>query len=230
MIKQLIKQWMGYPPPIKAVSHNIGNAKVFIIGYNKTGTTSLKKLFKQWGFKLGSENVGHLLTEDWLKYQNLDRIFRYCELAQVFQDKPFSTDGIYKPLAEKFPDSRFILSVRDNADQWYNSWIRYLASKVSADKVSPPTMDELKQSMNFLYRGYLYDSDVLQWGEENLYKPEIFKMRYEAHISDVRTYFEDKPERFIEINVGVSEDFQRLLNFLGIQTTISQFPHENRSR
>lgn len=209
--------------------HSLGDTKIFIIGYNKTGTTSIKKLFRRWGFNVGSEVIGHLLTEDWLSRGETDRIFRFCEMAQVFQDKPFSTDGMYAPLAERFPDAKFILTVRDHADQWYESWIRYLASKVSKDGQSPPTLDELKQSKNFIYRGYLHDSDVLQWGEENLYKPEVFKIRYNAHIAAVRDYFKDRPDRFIEINVSQQQDYQRLVDFLGIKTTIRQFPHENKS-
>lgn len=213
------------------VKHSLGDRKVFIIGYNKTGTTSLKRLFLNWGFKVGDEAVGHILTEDWLMHGRTDRILKYAALSQVFQDKPFSTDGLYKVLDEAFPDALFILTIRQNEDVWYNSWVQHHINRYNVRKDGGlPTMAELKNDCTWLYKGYIYDSDVMQWGEENMYNQALFKRSYLQHIEDVRNHFKDRPNKCIELCISQKGEMQRLKSFLGIESRENRFPHENQGR
>ena len=215
--------------PHAVISSGVGHRKVFIIGYNKTGTTSLKNLFLNWGFAIGNEAVGHLLTEDWLVHGRTDRILKYTETAQVFQDKPFSTDGLFRILDAAYPDALFVLSVRDNADVWYASWLNHHKLRYSGDSERLPTLEELQQDCSWLYKGYVYDSDVMQWGRDNLYNEDAYKKAYLAHIEAVRTHFAGQSSRFLEICLSRPEDLARLKTFLGIENPIQTFPHENKT-
>lgn len=232
-VLQLLAQWVD---PLHmssdqgAVRHGIGEKKVFIIGYNKTGTTSLKRLFQNWGFSIGDEAVGHILTEDWLVHGRTDRILRYVETAQVFQDKPFSTDGLYKVLDEAYPDALFILSVRASDQEWYDSWIRHHINRYSGDPKRLPTLEELKGNCNWLYKGYFFDSDAMQWGEENIYNEGVYKAGYNRHIADVRAHFAGKPGKLLEICLSRPGELTRLKRFLAVKSDDVEFPHENRSR
>lgn len=213
------------------IPHGLGDRKVFIIGYNKTGTTSLKHLFQRWGFKVGNEAVGHILTEDWLMHQRTDRILKYVAMSQVFQDKPFSTDGLFKVLDEAFPDALFILTVRENEDVWYNSWVQHHIDRYNVRKDGGlPTVAELKNDCTWLYKGYIYDSDVMQWGEKNLYNEPLFKQSYLQHIEDVRNHFRDRSNKYIELCLGKDGEMERLKSFLGIESQEDRFPHENQGR
>lgn len=213
------------------VEHNLGDRKVFIIGYNKTGTTSLKRLFQDWGFKVGSEAVGHILTEEWLLHKRTDRILKFVAMAQVFQDKPFSTDGLYKVLDQAFPDALFILTVREDEDVWYNSWLQHHIDRYNTrEDGSLPTEAELKNDCTWLYKGYIYDSDVLQWGEGNLYNEHLFKQGYLSHIEEVRDHFSQRPDKFLEVCLGQPGEMERLKSFLGITSHVDNFPHENRGQ
>ena len=85
--------------------------KVFCIGQNKTGTTSVEAVLKQLGYKMGNQAKAELLIHDWAK-RDFKEIVKFCRSADAFQDIPFSNDFTYEILDYAFPDSKFILTVR----------------------------------------------------------------------------------------------------------------------
>ena len=99
----------------------VGKPKVFCIGLNKTGTTSLKKESGLQGYTVGNQRQAELLFDDWVK-RDFKRIIRYCHTAEFFQDAPFSYPYTFIALDQAFPGSKFILTLRDNADEWYYSF------------------------------------------------------------------------------------------------------------
>jgi hypothetical protein len=44
-----------------------------------------------------------------------------------------------------------------------------------------------------------------------------------------RIYFKERPNKFIEINLAIKDDFRRLCEFLSVETNINGFPWLNRS-
>src|SRR5690606_32146124 len=112
-IRSFLKYRMYYP--IKA----LGKQKIFCIGRNKTGTTSLAAEFKELGYPVGHQRTAEKLIDYYIA-NDFQPIIDYCRSAQVFQDAPFSWPETYKYLDEAYPNSLFILSVRDNAEQCYN--------------------------------------------------------------------------------------------------------------
>lgn len=58
--------------------------KIFSIGSGKTGTTSLEKLLKQFGFKLGNQPTAEVLSRDWLFNRDASRIIDFCHTAEAF--------------------------------------------------------------------------------------------------------------------------------------------------
>src|SRR5690554_812633 len=63
--------------------------KIFGIGANKTGTTSLKAAMRAMGYSIGDQRIAENLVTDWAK-RDFARIVEYCRSAQFFQDIPFS--------------------------------------------------------------------------------------------------------------------------------------------
>ena len=125
MIKRVVnklKQELVKPYQIRHVQ---GKTKHFCIGRNKIGTTSLKCIFEDLGFIVGNQRAAELLTDRYYFSQDFSPITEYCRTAQVFQDVPFSYPETYRHLDAAYPNSKFILSVRDNADQWYQSITRF---------------------------------------------------------------------------------------------------------
>lgn len=214
------------PKPLARKSFN----KVFCIGANKTGTTSMARLFYQLGLKVGYQNTAEVLSRAWYETKNPDRIIRYVHTADAFQDVPFGDIDLIPYLDEAFPESKFILTVRDNGDQWFDSLVRHHTRLFATDKSGPPTEMDLANSLH-IYKGYLleiFQNNYSQFGIP-LYDRSGYIKRYESNNQAKRTYFKDRPDQFIEINVGKNTDFERLIHFLDIETNIKRFPWRNKS-
>ncbi|NTV94339.1 MAG: hypothetical protein HGA75_02865 [Thiobacillus sp.] len=201
--------------------------KVFCIGRNKTGTTSLAKALAQLGYRVGRQSRAERLMEDWAR-RDFRRIVRYCRWADAFQDVPFSLDYTYQVLDHAFPGSKSILTVRDDAEQWFASLVRSQTKGVGKGRV--PTPDDLKEHP---YRGlgWRWRQHQIVYGvdETTLYSPEIYKRHYEAHNRRVLDYFKYRPDDLLVVNLADPDTMDRLCDFLGKPRSGLAMPHENRS-
>lgn len=205
--------------------------KVFCIGSGKTGTTSLEKLLRQFGFSLGNQPVAEVLSRDWLERKDPDRIIRFCHTAEAFQDAPFGYSGLHKVLDEAFPNAKFILTVRSSPEEWFDSLVRFHTKLFSSNPNRPPDENDLKNTL-YRYKGFLYESYMLNYGKYGIkpYDSECYKNQYESNNNEKREYFKDRPNDFLEINLANPNDFPKLCHFLNIETTIPCFPWENRTK
>lgn len=101
--------------------------KFFCIGRNKTGTTSLMKAFEDLGFIVGDQHAAEVLYDQYFFKNEFEPIVAYCKSAEVFQDVPFSYLNTLRHIDKAYPGSKFILTVRDDAEQWYRSITRFHA-------------------------------------------------------------------------------------------------------
>lgn len=207
-----------------------GYNKIFCVGQNKTGTTSLEKLLSLFGFKIGNQSAGEVLSLDWLINKNAERIIQYCYTADAFQDVPFSYPDLYRELDKAFPNSKFILTVRESPDEWFESLVRFHTKVFSSDASRPPNEDDLKNA-TYCYKGYAFEVLALLYDYPKipLYDEHAYKDHYVRDNDEKRAYFKNRPDDFIEINLSVKEDFQRLCKFLSVETAVKEFPWLNRS-
>src|SRR5690606_4675563 len=105
-------------------SLGIRSPKIFCIGRNKTGTTSLKVALRDLGYSIGSQRAAEHLIEDWGQ-RDFRRLVKLVSTADAFQDIPFSYDYTFQAMDAAFPGSKFILSIRDSPEQWYESLVRF---------------------------------------------------------------------------------------------------------
>jgi hypothetical protein len=202
--------------------------KVFVIGRNKTGTTSIGRALNKLGFKLGDQVKAELLMEDWA-LRDFAKIVKYCQKADAFQDVPFSLDYTYQIMDYAFPDSKFILTVRNSATEWYESLIRFHTKAVAKNRL--PTADDLK---DYPYRkpGWLWRQQQLIYGvdEDSLYDREIYIQHYKAHNKRVIEYFRHRPDDLLELNVADPNAMKSLCRFLGVKAENFTMPHLNISK
>jgi hypothetical protein len=201
--------------------------KVFCIGQNKTGTTSIAAALAQLGYRVGEQSVAELLIEDWSR-RDFRRIVRYCASADAFQDIPFSLDYTYQALDCAYPGSKFILTVRDSGDQWYASVIRFHTKIIGQNRL--PTAADLKE-FSYRRKGWLWEVLQLVYGdsEESLYERETYIRRHEEQNRRVLDYFRNRPDDLLVLNVADSDAMRRLCNFLGKKHDNRAMPHLNRS-
>jgi len=179
---------------------------------------------------MGNQPVAEILSLDWLTNKNAERIIRYCYTADAFQDVPFSYPELHRELDKAFPNSKFILTVRNSPDEWFNSLVRFHTNIFSSDLTRPPNEDDLN-SATYHYKGYALDVFKLayKYPKIPLYDEATYKNDYIMNNDEKRSYFKDRPNNFIEINLAIKDDFQRLCEFLNVETDIADFPWLNKS-
>jgi hypothetical protein len=202
--------------------------KVFCIGSNKTGTTSMGAALESLGFRLGNQWEAELLIDNWAQ-GDFDTIIDYCNTADAFQDVPFSLPSTYAELDRAFPDAKFILTVRNSADEWFDSLTRFHTKLIGKGRL--PTADDLRE-FDYHGPGWLWHAHVLIHGvdESTLYHREHYTRLYESHCRNVAQYFAKRPADLLVLNLRDSQAMHSLCTFLGLQHNNRPMPHLNRSR
>jgi Sulfotransferase domain len=202
--------------------------KIFCIGFGKTGTTTLEKTLKEFNFKAGDQIKSELLIFDWFKRDFRD-IIKLCKTADAFQDVPFSLPFTFIKLDQYFKNAKFILTVRDTPEQWYNSLTKF-HSKLWSEGNKIPTAQDLKNA-EYRCEGYAYDSFKLLYNtsDDDLYNKVLLINAYNRHIFLVKDYFRSHPEKLLVINVSKKNDYFRLCEFLNKKPRRDNFPWENRT-
>jgi len=203
--------------------------KIFCIGRNKTGTTSVKAAFDELNYIIGEQDVAeHLFEQSFLK-GDYEPIIKYCQSAEVFQDVPFSFYRIIPHLDKAFPNSKFILTTRDTPEQWYKSFVKYY-SKRSGVEGRTATYEDLKSSTyvsNTFRAKFIIDAHGTS--HEEPFNKEILIKQYNEHIEYVENYFKQRPNDLLTINIAEPTAFKRFLAFIDKKSTATTFPWENKT-
>ena len=202
--------------------------KVFCIGQNKTGTTSVEHVLKQLGYKMGNQAKAELLIHDWAK-RDFKKIVNFCRSADAFQDIPFSNDFTYEILDYAFPDSKFILTIRKSKDEWFESMKRFHTKLIGKERL--PTVEDLK-AHPYRYKGWMWENVQLKYGidERSLYDYNIYTDQYERHNQAVIEYFKYRPGDLLVLNLSDDDAMKNLHEFLGFKYDGSAMPHLNQSK
>ena len=171
--------------------------KVFGIGFHKTGTTSLANALSYLGYRVTGPN--------WVDNPNIaeevhQMAFDLVNKFDAFQDNPWPV--LYKELDQKFPGSKFILTLRPSDD-----WIRSVVNHFSEEETP--------------MREWIYGVGRPK-DNENLYIA-----RYERHNREVIEYFKDRSKQLLVLNITAGEGWTKLCAFLGETVPDAPFPCAN---
>jgi len=168
--------------------------KIFGIGLSRTGTRSLAEAFQLLGYTF-IHNPG----KNGLLFQG--RLDGACDI---------SVTRYYKELDEKFPNSKFIHTIREK-EQWLKSMEMHYASKPS-ETCTPR----------------IIGNRIAVYGQVDFNK-ETFSKKYDQHYKDVDIYFKERPSDLLTINLCEGDGWEKLIPFIG-HTKIPRgpFPHKNR--
>lgn len=160
--------------------------KVFGIGLSRTGTTTLHFLLEQLGFK-SLHFVDDLLdVPDWNVLDDYD----------AFSDSPIPL--YYRQCDLLYPKSKFILTTR-NKKSWLSSmkWL-FTDGKIlwNWDKAT----DRYHQKF---YGSQRYDKRSLE-------------VLWDNHHREIETYFSEKPDQLLIINIDQGFDIREICNFLEV--------------
>ncbi len=173
--------------------------KIFGVGLNKTGTTTLGSCFSSLGFRHLS--VRRDLVWAW-RDGDLEKIFTAIDGHDSFEDWPYPL--IYRELAGRYPDAKFILTVRSSPEIWLES-ITSHAMRIKAN-------GEVRK----LIYGAAYPQNA----------PERYLAFYKRHNSDVPAFLGDRVRQLCwETGDGWSE----LCSFIGVPQPDAPLAWENRA-
>ena len=177
--------------------------KVFGVGLNKTGTTTLALCGKILGYRFAS--CDRNLLEDVVRRRDFAGVKAAVERFDLFQDWPWPL--IYRELHELYPGSKFILTVRKDEQTWLESL------KKHSLRTRP-----FAHSRSLAY-GYSYPHRHEQH----------FLEFYRRHNAEVKAYFGGVGADFIELCWERGDGWEELCGFLGEPLPDVPFPHGKKS-
>jgi hypothetical protein len=188
--------------------------KIFGIGFHKTGTSSLAKALRILGYRTihgDPRKSGHAGDEGRTLIERIeagDLDLPVLERYQAFTDNPYFS--VWRPLAERYPRARFILTVRDE-EAWIESCVRYYAGR----RVRP------MRTWRFGEHADPSSSPAAR---------QAWLEAYRAHNAAVRAYFGGDCERLLILDVAQGDGWEKLCPFLGAALPAKAFPRENEGK
>lgn len=176
--------------------------KVFGIGLNKTGTTTLGQCGKILGLRCTS--CDRKLLEDFIVRKDFSGITQRVSQYDLFEDWPWPL--IYRQLDEMFPGSKFILTVRKSEGKWFES-----LKKHSMRTHPLKHCRKLAYGFNFPHK---HEKEHIEF--------------YRRHNEGVRSYFRERSDDFIELCWENGDGFEALCSFLNCDIPDTPFPHANK--
>lgn len=159
--------------------------KIFGIGLSRTGTKSLHKALQM----LGLRSV-HMPRSD-------------AEIDGADAANDISIAGAYRQLDLKYPDSKFILTVRE-----IEGWLRSIEYHWRVHRKNRTEFsDKIRMA---LYGTMAFDAEKL-------------RAAYAKHVDGVMEYFKDREVLVMDIPAG--DGWEKLCPFLGQEIPREPFPH-----
>ena len=213
--------------------------KIFCIGYNKTGTTTLETILRLYGFNLPNLEEQQLRLSKNCLQTNYTEMENFVSHYDAFKDLPFSHNTTYVAADALFPDSKFILTIRDS-ENWFNSeksFTKKLFNLKSLDNLDENTV---LNKFNYLYHGYLHmfwkrSLMVCENGEffpnwKKLFNKEHMINLFENRNLEIIKYFSDSDDKLLVIDISKEKTTKRICDFLNIPSEFSiNMPHANKT-
>ena len=144
---------------LKRISIFLNKPKVFCIGMNKTGTTTMTKIFKELNFRVAPQIKQEELIGDINFSNEVEKVKKFCWKYNFFQDLPFSQGDSYKKIDKIFPNSKFILTIRE-PNHWFESLCNFhliYFRKMGYDfKDIKQVKEEHIKQFDWIKKGYYY--------------------------------------------------------------------------
>lgn len=190
--------------------------KYVCVGQPKTGTKTMAKIFDLLNFKVNGNPLclnyddDFILLDNNLSYfferDNISKCHNNIEEFDAFHDYPYSFN--YKYINDRFPYSKFILTIRDK-EVWFNSLLSY---------------QKLPNASNKFLLKKLYGHEVLS--HEN--KKDII-LKYNEYNVNIIKFFKDKPGKLLIVDLTKNRGNIKIKLGTFLKQNIDfEIPHENK--
>jgi hypothetical protein len=182
--------------------------KVFGVGLNKTGSKTLATYLRRLGFRhrsYDSNTTTESPSYDLFAAGDIGGLLDIMEDFDSCEDWPWPM--LYRELDERFPDARFVLTVRDSADRWYRSLCNM------AVRIGPLP---------------LYERSVYGHAMPHGHREEHIRI-YEEHNEAVTRHFASRSDKLLRLCWDEGDDGATLARFLGHHDVDLETAWVNRS-
>lgn len=176
--------------------------KVFGVGLQKTGTTTLGECMRTLGYL--NRSYDHRALHH-LRKGNYKKIKETMDKYESFDDEPWAR--LYKFADEAYPKAKFILTTRKSSQAWYGSLTKH------CDRI-----------LFNGHRKFLFGS---MFPREN---KQAFVNVYEEHNKAVIEYFKGREEKLLVLSFdGANRDdaWEKIGAFLGCEVPSLAVPKKN---
>lgn len=205
--------------------------KVILAGYPKTGTKSLRDAFLELGLSNYDFPENYLfLGDQWTKI--LTEGGTTEDFRRMFGDVDTITDlpGSYfwQEIHEAFPDSKIILTMRRNEDEWWKSFERQMAT---GDRLIHRILPLLSPSY-YRFNAFLKKLSFVVFGTfgsnpvigKNKINELVLKGKYRRHNAHV---MHSAPKNKLLV-YNLDDGWEPLCKFLDCPVPNKPFPHSNK--
>lgn len=186
--------------PASSIGLGLHRPKIIGVGMQKTGTSSLRDALRLLGYHVGDNNFQMLWP---IVAGNWERVARKVARYHAVEDNPWPL--VYRELDQRFPGSKFILTLRDE-DAWYRSVARHIGAQ-------PNPMHE-----------WIYGRGKSVPQRNPAHAISVYRRHNEA----VRAYFATRPADLLVVDWTQGDGWPELCDFLGHEVPERPFPHANR--
>lgn len=191
--------------------------RIFGIGLNKTGSTSLHYAMQILGynsvhFEYNKKILSDIILTNLCNHNNifyelehLDCYFDYLPWSSSREN--FSFNHLYKTIDQQYPNSLFIYNTR-NIKDWLDSRYRH---------VGKVTNDDLTKLTKLYPDNIYFNRDKYAWKEE-----------YITLDMGIKKYFAHRPDDLLTIDVCGGDGWEKLCSFLHKPIPSVEFPWLNK--
>lgn len=185
--------------------------KIFCIGLNKTGTSSLHHALKILGIKsihfkndIG-ENIKDMIAQN---HDTNQYLLKGIEEYEAYLDWSHpSTNNLFKEFDKLHPGSKFIFTTRS-----MDSWLKSIEKHV---KRTPNLKQLRKENPDNLWLSF---------------DTEFWIKTYQSHHKDVYDYFKSREEDLLVFDITNGDRWEKLCDFLELDIPSVAFPEVNTAK
>lgn len=182
--------------------------KIFCIGLNKTGTTSLHKAFEILGYKsvhysCEVGNIQHIISNNFKNNRLLLEGLEHYDVILDWNDE--SIDDLYQVFDQQYPNSKFVLNTRD-IDGWIASREKHVLNIPDISKLQAKYPENPWYTIN----------------------KAVWKDLFDKHHKSILNYFKDRPEDLMVFNLFEGDSWPKLCKFLEVPEPDIDFPFANK--
>jgi hypothetical protein len=182
--------------------------KIFGIGLAKTGTSSLNKALEILGYR-SIHFCRHLneINIEGSPISRLSTVLNQCSWDAITN----SGEHIYPLTDKEFPNSKFILTIR-NKEPWLESVKNHFLDRPFFEK----NRIELPRVLSMVHAlGHV------------VYNEEYLPIVYDNHLRNAKHYFKDRKQDLLIIDICGGQGWEKLCPFLDRDVLNIPFPYKN---